>query len=61
MTLENKDLTGKMIVSAIEGHRQLGLGFIESIYENALIIELKLLSKLNSSFARNIISEFLDS
>jgi GxxExxY protein len=41
MTLEHEELTGKIIGAAIEVHRQLGPGFIESIYENALVYELR--------------------
>jgi GxxExxY protein len=41
MPLEHEELTGKIIGGAIEVHRQLGPGFIESIYENALVYELK--------------------
>jgi len=40
MNLPYKELTEKIIGAAIEIHRQLGPGFIESIYENALVIEL---------------------
>lgn len=40
MALEHEALTGKIIAAAIEVHRRLGSGFIESIYENALVIEL---------------------
>jgi len=40
MPLEHEDLTGKIIGAAIEVHRQLGPGFIKSIYENALVYEL---------------------
>ena len=39
--LEHEDLTDKIIGCAIEVHKKLGPGFIESIYENAFIIELK--------------------
>lgn len=39
--LEHQELTDKIIGAAIEVHRTLGPGFIESIYENALIIELR--------------------
>lgn len=39
--LEHEDLTENIIGSAIEVHRQLGPGFLESIYENALVIELR--------------------
>jgi len=41
MALEHEELTGKIIAAAIEVHRRLGPGFIESIYENALVIELR--------------------
>jgi GxxExxY protein len=41
MALEFEELTGKIIGAAIEVHRQLGPGFIESIYENALVYELR--------------------
>jgi len=35
------ELTGKIIELAIEVHRTLGTGFLEAIYENALVIELE--------------------
>ncbi len=41
MSLEYKEITEEIIGAAIEVHRRLGPGFIESIYEKALIIELK--------------------
>ncbi len=40
MELEHKELTDKIIGAAIQVHKQLGPGFIESIYEKALMIEL---------------------
>ena len=39
--LEYEQLTEKIIGGAIEVHRRLGPGFLESIYENALVVELK--------------------
>ena len=39
MELEHKELTEKIIGAAIQVHKQLGPGFIESIYEKALMIE----------------------
>jgi len=39
--LEFEELTDKIISCAIEVHKKLGPGFIESIYENAFIIELQ--------------------
>ena len=39
--LEHELLTDKIIRCAIEVHKKLGPGFLESIYENAFIIELQ--------------------
>jgi GxxExxY protein len=39
--LEHEDLTEKIIGCAIEVHKKLGPGFIESVYENAFTIELQ--------------------
>ena len=41
MNLEHEALTEKIIGAAIEVHRRLGPGFLESIYEKSLIIELR--------------------
>ena len=37
--MEYGELTEQIIAAAIEVHRRLGPGFLESIYENALVIE----------------------
>ena len=39
--LEHEQLTDKIIGCAIEVHKKLGPGFLESIYENAFVVELQ--------------------
>ena len=39
--LEHNELTEKIIGCGIEVHKRLGPGFLESIYENAFILELE--------------------
>ncbi len=41
MALEHEELTGSIIGAAIAVHRELGPGFIETVYDNALAIELR--------------------
>ncbi len=41
MELEHKELTEQIIGAAIRVHKKLGPGFVESIYEKALVIELR--------------------
>jgi len=36
-----EELTGKIIACAYEVHKKLGSGFLEKVYENAMVIELK--------------------
>jgi len=40
--LKDKDLTGRIIAEAIEVHKDLGPGYLESIYEEALCMRLEL-------------------
>ena len=41
MVLADKELTERIIGCAFNVHRTLGKGFLEKIYENAMVIELK--------------------
>ena len=41
-SLNENRLTGEIITAAIEVHRLLGPGFLESIYENAMQVEMQL-------------------
>lgn len=40
MELQNKDLTARIIAAAIRVHKELGPGFLEAAYEEALAIEI---------------------
>ena len=40
MGLEHEERTGSILGAAIEVHQALGPGFLESVYEDALAIEL---------------------
>jgi GxxExxY protein len=42
-TINNRELTSDIIAAAIAVHRELGPDFLESIYEEALCVELNLL------------------
>lgn len=36
-----EQLTGSIITAAVQVHKELGPGFLESVYENAMILELQ--------------------
>jgi GxxExxY protein len=38
--MKHKELTAKIIDCAYKVHRELGFGFLESVYQNAFMIEL---------------------
>ena len=40
-TMKHKDLTGKIINCAYKVHTVLGFGFLENVYQNALVHELQ--------------------
>src|SRR5712692_9989795 len=40
--LRDSEITDRIIAAAIDVHRELGRGFLESIYENALAVEFAL-------------------
>lgn len=41
MPLEHEEITGSIIGSAIVVHRELGPGFLETVYDNALVLEMR--------------------
>lgn len=61
-----EDLTHKIIGAAMEVHRELGAGFTEKTYENALVVEMKLRGipvqvqhKITVKYKGNIVGEHI--
>jgi len=52
--MEQEELTGKIIGAAIRGHRELGPGYLESVYEEALCVEL---AAMGLKYARQLAVE----
>lgn len=52
--MEQEELTGRIIGAAIRVHRELGPGFLESVYEEALCVEL---TTSGLGFARQVAAE----
>ncbi|MGJ8640598.1 MAG: GxxExxY protein [Opitutaceae bacterium] len=42
MALERQEITKEIIGAAFEVHNELGYGFLEKVYQNAMIVALKL-------------------
>ena len=51
MELELKEITDKILMAAVNVHKEPGAGFLESVYENAMKIEL---GKLNVPFQNQV-------
>ena len=39
--MEDKELTEQIIACVFKAHQDLGAGFLEKVYENAMLIELQ--------------------
>ena len=59
MDFKDKELTQKIIGCAFKVHSTLGKGFLEKVYENALVIELTKLDKVKFLF--NVMFRFIQS
>ncbi|NHZ85061.1 MAG: GxxExxY protein [Planctomycetia bacterium] len=63
--LKHKEITEKIISAFYAVYNELGRGFIESIYENAMVIELELRNlkverqkKINVHYKGSLVGEF---
>ena len=54
--MENNDLTGKIIKAAYNVHNVLGAGFLEKVYHNAMLVELRLMGlEVESEYPINVV------
>ncbi len=65
MELLHKDLTDKIIKAFYEVYNELGFGFLEKVYENALMYELSLMGlncskqqPINVSYKKKSVGEY---
>ncbi len=59
MDFKDKELTPQIIGCAFKVHSTLGKGFLEKVYENALVIELTKLDKVKFLF--NVMFRYIQS
>ncbi len=65
MDLEHEEITRQIIGAAFEVHSILGYGFLESVYKNALVVELSLRGltaatedEINVNYKKNLVGKF---
>ncbi len=50
----HKELTYQIIGAAMEAHKELGPGFLEKVYENALIVELTEVRRIPTEVQKSV-------
>ena len=65
MALEHEEVTKQIIGAAFEVHSILGYGFLESVYKNAMVVELSLRGltavtedKISVIYKKNVVGDF---
>jgi GxxExxY protein len=65
MTLEREEIRKQIIGAAFEVHPILGYGFLESVYKNAMVVELSLRGlkadtedKITVIYKKNLVGDF---